>query len=175
MSAKPVARVEQRNLFPGIAVDMSRPEVEWLIPYAEVSALPHGTVLCVQDHPLMATKALHTTIGKLLADAMAVAAENGADSRSMPDEYVALAAWLAEEPISNDQGKLYHAALQRIGTALKLPVGSDLTTEVVPVIIRLRERNKYLQEERDQVNQTLNVFWSQPWYKRVWRAIVGDW
>jgi len=36
------------------------------------------------------------TIGRLLADAMDVAVSNGADSRSMPDEYVSLAVWLCD-------------------------------------------------------------------------------
>ncbi len=41
---------------------------------------------------------VQSTIGKLLADAMSVAVSNGANSVSMPDEYVELAAWLAAAP-----------------------------------------------------------------------------
>jgi len=37
------------------------------------------------------------TIGRLLADAVDTAIANGANSVSMPDEYVALAVWLCEE------------------------------------------------------------------------------
>lgn len=33
----------------------------------------------------------------------------------------------------------YHQALQRIGTALDLPAGSDLTKDCVPAIERLRQ------------------------------------
>lgn len=46
----------------------------------------------------MAPEALLKTIGTLLGDAMNTAVENGANSVSMPDEYVALAAWLCETP-----------------------------------------------------------------------------
>lgn len=51
-----------------------------------------------QAAALMAPTALRKTISDLLTDAMNVAVRNGADSRSMPDEYVALAAWLCEQP-----------------------------------------------------------------------------
>lgn len=37
-------------------------------------------------------------IAKLLTEAMDAAVANGADSRSMPDEYVEIAAWLCEVP-----------------------------------------------------------------------------
>ena len=40
-------------------------------------------------------------IGKMLADVMAVAVSNGANSASMPDEYVEVAAWLCGMPAQN--------------------------------------------------------------------------
>lgn len=42
------------------------------------------------------------TIGQLLADAMDKAVANGANSVSMPDEYVELAAWLSADTASPD-------------------------------------------------------------------------
>lgn len=51
-----------------------------------------------QAAALMAPEALRNTIGTLLEDAMNVAVKNGANSVSMPDEYVALAVWLCEQP-----------------------------------------------------------------------------
>ena len=36
----------------------------------------------------------YVAIGKILTEVMDIAAANGADSRSMPDEYVEVAAWL---------------------------------------------------------------------------------
>jgi hypothetical protein len=44
------------------------------------------------------TPATHDTICKLLKDAMDVAVANGANSVSMPDEYVELALWLSQVP-----------------------------------------------------------------------------
>lgn len=41
---------------------------------------------------------IHQTISNLLTDAMNLAVANGANSVSMPDEYVELASWLAKEP-----------------------------------------------------------------------------
>lgn len=42
-------------------------------------------------------------ISKILTDAMDTACANGADSRSMPDEYVAVAAWLCGIPPKENQ------------------------------------------------------------------------
>ena len=41
-------------------------------------------------------------IAKLLTEAMDIAVSNGADSRSMPDEYVEVAAWLCGIPAQNE-------------------------------------------------------------------------
>lgn len=40
----------------------------------------------------------YVAIGKILTEVMDIAAANGADSRSMPDEYVEVAAWLCGVP-----------------------------------------------------------------------------
>lgn len=40
-------------------------------------------------------------IGKILTEVMDIAVSNGADSRSMPDEYVEVAAWLCGIPAQN--------------------------------------------------------------------------
>lgn len=40
----------------------------------------------------------YEAIGKILTEVMDIAAANGADSRSMPDEYVEVAAWLCGIP-----------------------------------------------------------------------------
>ena len=40
----------------------------------------------------------YVAIGKILTEAMDIATANGADSRSMPDEYVEVAAWLCGIP-----------------------------------------------------------------------------
>ena len=40
----------------------------------------------------------YVAIGKILTEVMDIAAANGADSRSMPDEYVEVAAWLCGIP-----------------------------------------------------------------------------
>ena len=50
-----------------------------------------------EPHELAATltQDIVDAIGKTLAAAMETAVRNGADSRSMPDEYVTLAAWLS--------------------------------------------------------------------------------
>ena len=40
-------------------------------------------------------------ISKILTEVMDIAVSNGADSRSMPDEYVEVAAWLRGIPVQN--------------------------------------------------------------------------
>ena len=40
-------------------------------------------------------------IGKILTEVMDIAVSNGADSQSMPDEYVEVAAWLCGMPAQN--------------------------------------------------------------------------
>ena len=44
-------------------------------------------------------------IEKILTEVMDIAAANGADSRSMPDEYVEVAAWLCGIPGAQGEDK----------------------------------------------------------------------
>ena len=62
-----------------------------------------------EPHELAAalTQDIVDAIGKTLADAMNGAVNNGADSRSMPDEYVATAAWLSGIPPEVAAAKKY--------------------------------------------------------------------
>ena len=48
-------------------------------------------MLCMERTP-------YEIIGKILTEVMDIAVSNGADSRSMPDEYVEVAAWLCGCP-----------------------------------------------------------------------------
>lgn len=51
----------------------------------------HTAMLCMERTP-------YEIIGKILTEVMDIAVSNGADSRSMPDEYVEVAAWLCGIP-----------------------------------------------------------------------------
>ena len=51
----------------------------------------HAAMLCMERTP-------YEIIGKILTEVMDIAVSNGADSRSMPDEYVEVAAWLCGIP-----------------------------------------------------------------------------
>ena len=79
-----------------------------------------------EPHELAATltQDIVDAIGKTLAAAMETAVRNGADSRSMPDEYVTLAAWLSgvkprarRTTQSRRKGVLLFLRLQRLQEA----------------------------------------------------------
>ena len=53
-----------------------------------------AAMLCMERTP-------YEIIGKILTEVMDIAVSNGADSRSMPDEYVEVAAWLCRIPVQN--------------------------------------------------------------------------
>lgn len=69
----------------------------------------------------------------------------------------------------------YHDLMQRVGTAMDLQPGTNLLSELLPRTHWLLSRSRHTQAERDDLFRCLNVFWSLPWYKRVWRALLGQW
>lgn len=69
----------------------------------------------------------------------------------------------------------YHGVLQRIGNALEMLPGTDMLDGVPSAVYRLIERNIILQDQADGIAYALNAFWDLPWYKRVWRAMWGQW
>ncbi len=71
--------------------------------------------------PRLPVNAPLAAIGKLLTWQMDIAVANGADSRSMPDEYVAIAAWLCgipdDEKVTPDVWSGFHTAWTKcVGT-----------------------------------------------------------
>ena len=53
-----------------------------------------AAMLCMERTP-------YEIIGKILTEVMDIAVSNGANSISMPDEYVEVAAWLCRIPVQN--------------------------------------------------------------------------
>lgn len=66
-------------------------------------------------------------IDKILTEVMDIATANGADSRSMPDEYVEVAAWLCGIPGAQPAPKA--VAYLDLGVGGYMDIGTDLTDE----------------------------------------------
>ena len=54
MSATPIGRIEQPNLFPELlpTVNTARPEFIWMIPHAEAMAIPSRTLVYAATRPV---------------------------------------------------------------------------------------------------------------------------
>ena len=79
------------------------------------------------------TESVVAAIGKTLAAAMEVVASNGADSRSMPDEYVEVAAWLSSvKPSTAPAERPRNTMLEVAGKPFYCPCGCNVFQKLDP-------------------------------------------
>ena len=90
---------------------ISVPTAEWVALRSLLAeALSAQAALQAVQPAVPVPDSVLTTIGWLLDDAMNAAVKNGANSISMPDDYVELAVWLAGIPAHPAEGVPAHAA-----------------------------------------------------------------